>query len=214
MKREDVESLVAQYAKAEGIRSSMAIWENYQPGTQYDDDSAEINYSFVRHFQPSIVVEFGSRTGRCTHDLMLALIRNQRPFMLKSYELEDDLREVSQKVIDLYFGENLLTIGGDVTKADDIPDEIDYVFVDNYHDFETTKWVFEVLLPKCRPGALIQFHDLRLFGDWQFDPGGFPPEVEYVVSQADKNGGPLEKLYWSWENGRRWESAWFIYNPK
>lgn len=213
MTPEEINALVEQYARAEGIQSSMEIWESYGPGSQYDDDSADINYSLVRHFKPARVLEFGTRTARCTHDIMLALIRNQQPFMYKAYELEDDLRDVSQKVMDLYFGSNVIRIGSDVMRAQDIPDQLDYLFIDNYHDYETTKWVFDVLLPKCKPGALIHFHDLRIKGDWEEDTGGFPDEIKYVISQAKKNGGPLEKLYWSWEHGGRWESAWFIYNP-
>lgn len=192
----------------------MEIWSRYgEGGSQYDDDSADINYSLVRHFKPTRVLEFGTRTARCTHDIMLALIRNGNPFIFKAYELEDNLRDISQKVMNLYFGDNVIKIGSDVMRAQDIPDELDYLFIDNYHDYETTKWVFDVLLPKCKPGALVHFHDLRIRGDGEIDPGGFPDEAKYVISQTTINGGPLEKLYWSWENGGRWESTWFLYKP-
>lgn len=216
MTREEIDELVAQYAKTEGIQSSMEIWNSYGPGSQYDDDSANINYSLVRHFKPTAVLEFGTRTARCTHDIMLALMRNGNPFVFKAYELEDDLRDVSQKVIDLYFGDNIIKIGSDVMRDRDIPDGLDYVFIDNYHDLGTTKWVFEELLPKCKPGALVHFHDLRIReenGKWLTDGGGFPDEPRLVIENAKYNGGPLEKLYFSWENGEQWESAWFIYNP-
>lgn len=211
MTKEEIDALVEKYTLKEGIESSYEGWGK-RGDSQYDDDSANINYALVRHFKPTKVIEFGSRTGRCTHDILLALQRNNQPFVFKSYELEDGMREIAQKNVDEDFGKGVLTIGGDVTKAEDIPDDLDYVFVDNYHDYETTKWVFDVLLPKCKPGALVHFHDVKLKGDWEFEDGGFPEEVKYVVSQADKNGGPLTKLYWSWEHSS-WEAAWFTYNP-
>lgn len=212
MNKVDIAKLVKKYALEEGIESSYDQWA-HRGDSQYDDDSADINYSLVRHFKPTRVVEFGARTGRCTHDILLALLRNKLPFVFKSYELEDGMRIITQKNIDEDFGEGVITIGGDVTKATDIPDALDYVFIDNYHDMATTQWVFDVLLPRCKPGALIHFHDLRIKGDWKEDPGGFPDEIKLVISKAKKNGGPLEKLYWSWDNGGRWESAWFLYNP-
>lgn len=214
MNANEIAELVARYALKEGIGSSFEQWNSRGAGgSQYDDYSASVNYSFVRHFKPQKVLEFGARTGRCTHDILLALQRNGLPFEFKSYELDDGLRALTQNNIDEDFGKGKLTIGGDVTKADDIPEGLDYVFIDNSHDYETTKWVFDVLLPKCKPGALIQIHDLRFRGDWITDGGGFPEETKYVISQADKNGGCLTKLFWCWEFTGIAEGAWFIYNP-
>ena len=214
MNRREIDELIAKYATAEGTESSYDQWMGRgEGGSQYDDYSANVNYSLVRHFKPQKVLEFGSRTGRCTHDILLALQRNNQPFVFKSYELEDNLRAVAQKNIDEDFGEGVITIGGDVTKAEDIPEGLDYVFIDNYHDLATTKWVFDVLLPKAKPGALVHFHDLRFRDDWISDGGGFPDETRLVIEQADKNGGVLTKLYWAWETTGQSEGAWFIYNP-
>ncbi len=217
MTKKEIDELVQKYAIKEGIESDDQEWMKFAPGTQYDNDSANVNYSLVRHFKPTNVVEFGTRTGRCTHDITLALLRNKKPFVFNPFELEDDLRAVSQTAMNIYFGTDLIKIGGDITKATYIPDGLDYVFIDNYHDLDTTKWVFDTLLKKCKPGALVHFHDLRMRevnGKWIDDGGGFPDEPKIVIDNADYNGGPLTKLFFYWENGNLRESAWFIYNLK
>ena len=65
MTNSDIPRLVEKYALGEGIESSYDGWAG-RGDSQYDDDSARINYSLVRHYKPKVVVEFGSRTGRCT----------------------------------------------------------------------------------------------------------------------------------------------------
>lgn len=205
----EVDKLVNHYAQTEGIDYTIHTWDS----TQFDDRSAAINYSLVRHLKPKVVVEFGSRTGRCTHDILKALIKNGGEYTFRSYELEDDLRADAQRRIDAIFEDKAITIGGDVTKALDIPDNIDYLFVDNYHDEETTKWLFETLLKKCKPGAIIQIHDIPIKGDFEYGKEGTFPETTLLIDMQKAGTLPLEKLYWTFEEGDGWESTWWVYKP-
>lgn len=210
MTREEIDALIALYPLEPNI---VPDTEPYH--SQFDRESAKINYALVRHFKPSTVVEFGTRGGRCTHDILKALIDNGKSYTYRPYELENDLRALAQENISRDFGELAVLIGGDITKATDIPNNIDYLFVDNYHDLETTKWVFETLIKKCVPGALVQIHDIRVGGDYQFDyeKNGWG-EMQYMQDMVNSKTFPLKKLYWSWEDGtNEHSSSWWTYVP-
>jgi predicted O-methyltransferase YrrM len=206
MNKIDIDNMVEKY-KDENLESNLG-WLNHT--TQYDDRSARINYSFIRDRKPKVVVEFGARTGRCTHDILKALLKNGGKFIFKSYEIEDDLRPVAQKEIDRIFGDKSITIGGDITKATDLPDKIDYLFIDNYHDKVTTEWVFNTLIKKCVKGCLVQMHDVRLIGDYEAPYGGIQEEAQYLVDMHKDGTLPLEKLYWGYEYEAPIESTWWI----
>jgi predicted O-methyltransferase YrrM len=211
MIRWDIDALVLKYARTEGLGSNEG-WLNHS--TQFDDRSAEINYSLVREFKPKVVVEFGTRTGRCTHDILKALLINGEKFTYKPYELEDGMRVAAQSEINRIFKENAPTIGGDITKASDIPDGIDYLFIDNYHDLDTTKWVFDTLIHKCKPGALVQIHDWSLKGDFERTEWGNLKETDYVLELHQSGKLPLKKFYWTIDEGDlNKQSSWWIYEP-
>lgn len=205
MTKEQMNKIISQY-EGEELGSSDTTWE----GTQFDDRSAVINYSLVRHYKPKVIVEFGTRTGRCTHDILKALLKNGGKFDFHPYELEDENRQIAQENIELIFGDKAVIIGGDITKTTDIPDNIDYLFIDNYHDMETTKWVFDTLIKKCVNGCLVQIHDIPLKGDFEVGKSGFI-ETSYIVDLHKDGKLPLEKLYWTYEEGGRMESSWWIY---
>lgn len=204
MNRTEIDQLVEQYSRGDGFDPKFLV------DHQYDDRSADINYALTRHFKPEVIVEFGTRNGRCTHDIIKALQKNGKPFIYKPYELEDHHRTQAQLVIKV-LKENI-EVGKDIMEATDIPDGIDYLFVDNYHDIETTAWVFKTLIKKCKPGALVHFHDIPLFGDFKIGKDTFP-ETHIMVDLHKTNELPLEKLYWTWEEGNGMESTWWIYKP-
>lgn len=203
--REEIDALVEKYSRGDGFDPV------YHFDHQYDDRSADINYAMVRHVKPKVVVEFGTRYGRCTQNILQALLKNGEPFTFKPYELEKDMRFIAQRDIDKAFGK-LVTIGGDITKATDIPDNIEYLFVDNNHDRITTEWVFSTLLKKCKPGALIHFHDLSLQGNFEIVRTRLP-EADVMLAMHDAGTLPLKKIYWTFEEGDRWESTWWEYEP-
>lgn len=209
MTRETIDGLVEKYAQAEGLVAEETRWS-----TQYDDRSASINYSLIRHFKPKVAVEFGSFRGRCTHDILQALMVNKKEnggdFIFKSYEIDEKLRKESQELLDSRFGKGIITIGGDVMVATDIPDNIEYLFVDNCHDLLTTEWVFNSLLKKCKKGCLVQIHDLPITGDFEIDPKANFPETFYMKDLYDLKKLPLKKVYFAYEEGRS-EATWWNY---
>lgn len=189
--------------------------------SQYDRRSAAINYAMVRHFTPTTVVEFGTRGGRCTHDILKALIANDKDFVFKPYEIDKSMRLLAEKNLTRFFGNKAPEVGGDIMEANDLPDDIDYLFVDNSHDYETTDWVFKYLLPKkCRDGALVHFHDLVIWGDHKFTmpniPDGIPDggELKYFYELVHSHKLPLEKIYWTWEEGLGGSSTWWRFKKK
>lgn len=183
--------------------------------SDYEAKSALINYAMVRYFGPRTVVEFGARGGRCTHDLLLGLLHNQQEFILKPYEISDRWRKIAQENLDKTFKHLAPTVGGDIMKATDIPDNIDYLFVDNSHDYKTTKWVFEYLLPKkCVDNCLVHFDDIVIYGDFKFSvDGGVPKdnEMAYFYELEKKGELPLKKVFWGWEEGIGISSSWWRY---
>lgn len=179
--------------------------------TMYDNRSAQINYAIIRHFKPKIVVEFGANLGRCTHDILLAMLDNGGG-LLQSYELDENKRLIAEGLLNDIFGKKI-KLGGDITKAKDIPNNIDYLFIDNDHDMKITKWVFKTLIKKCRPGAIVAIHDLPLKGDFQKGKDGGFEETEYIIKLHNQGKLPLEKLYWTWEENGGGESTWWTYRP-
>lgn len=223
MTNEEILKMVAKWPIDQIIMPDTEPWTS-----QYDPMSAKINYAFVREFKPKVVLEFGARGGRCTRDINRALIDNQQPFTFKPYELEVFLRELAQANLNKEFGDQAPIVGGDVMEAKDLPQDIDYLFIDNYHDKVTTEWVFDYLLPRhCKPGCLVHFHDMLIFGelgkDFRFDvKEGIPNDDEMgVFYRLHQNGKlPLEKVYFAWEHNTDYEgssyrgsSSWWTYKP-
>lgn len=206
MNKRQIDELIAQYPLEPLIQPDTPPWIS-----QYDTRSARINYALVRHCKPLVVVEFGARGGRCTHDILKGLEANGGPYTIKSYEIDDSLRLIAQKNLNDTFGGRAPVLGDDIMTAQDLPHGIDYLFVDNYHDKKTTKWVFDHLLPEYgKPNCLVHFHDMCLNKDYEIAeyPHG---EVTYIVNLYRKGLLPLEKVYWTYEEGEERSSTWWTY---
>jgi predicted O-methyltransferase YrrM len=184
-----------------------AMWES-----QYDDYSAAVNYSVVRELKPKVIVEFGSRTGRCTYDIVQALEKNGGKYNFKSYEKDDGLREVAQSNLKRLLKDKAVILGGDILKAKDIPDNIEYLFVDNSHDGPTTEWLFDTLLKKCIPGAIVQIHDIPLIDGFNLKKDGVFDETNEIVRRHKNGTLPLKMLYCASQD-TNWESSWWEYTP-
>ena len=207
MTKEEIDALVNKYQYEMKTDSS---WFGYS--TQYDDRSAAINYSLIRENKPKCVVEFGTRTGRCSCDTISALMMNGKSFLYKPYELDYGLRLATQAHLKIKLGIDI-KVGGDIMEATDLPDDIDYLFVDNFHDEKVTMWLFDCLLPRCIPGAIVQIHDLPLMGDFQVGKTQSLPETDFIISLHQQGKLPLQKMYWTFEEGGAMESTWWIYKP-
>lgn len=207
MNRNEIDELVEKYPLDPNIAPDTSPWTS-----QYDCRSASINYALVRHFKPKVVVEFGTRGGRCTHDILKALKENGDDYIFKPYEISDGLRGLAKENLQRVFSSDIPEIGKDIMEADDLPDNIEYVFVDNCHDRETTEWVFNTLIKKCKPGCLVHFHDMSIHKDFEIalDPHG---EIVYIVELHKQGKLPLEKLYWTYEEGEGRSSTWWTLKP-
>jgi len=208
MNKSQIDDLVRDYPIDKKIDPDTEPW-----ASQYDQRSADINYAMVRHFKPKVVVEFGSRAGRCTRDITRALMDNGGNYIIKSYEIGEGTRITANNNLNREFGENAPIVGGDIMVAKDIPQNVDYLFVDNYHDHETTKWVFDYLLPNhVKPGALVHFHDMCITNNY-VNEGHPHDEVEMIIKMQKEGKLPLKRVYFTWEEKTGRSSTWFKYKP-
>lgn len=204
MTKQQIDELVIKYPLIPNITPDTEPWSS-----QYDRRSASINYALVRHFQPTVIVEFGTRGGRCTHDILKGLLDNGKEFIYKPYELENGLRRVAQENLKRAFGDKAPTVGGDILKATDIPDNIDYLFIDNYHDELTTDWVFNTLFKKCIDNCLVHFHDIQLSDDTQFVANAFEGEIGVFKKYINSGNFPLTREYFTYPEGNNGSSTWW-----
>lgn len=75
-------------------------------------------------------------------------------------------------------------IRGDDTEAwvlQELPEEVDIVFVDTSHRYEHTKREIELYAPRVRPGGALVFHDTAVKEFEHHEPG---TEPEYPVREA------------------------------
>ena len=202
--KQKIDELVAE-CDAKSRIITREFWD-----TMYDDRSAEVNYAMIRYFRPKVVVEYGAYLGRCTHDILQALIDNGQPYVFKSYELNDDFRQLAQQGMEKVFGEKAIKIGGDVILAKDVPKKIDYLFLDHSHSAELSEWTWKSMIPKVKKGGIVQIHDIPLKNDYELgkDRGVFP-ETKQIIEMHAKGTLPFEKLYWLFpECGS--EGSWWI----
>ncbi len=62
-------------------------------------------------------------------------------------------------------------LGDDLVISEDLPDDVDIVFIDTSHHFLQTLAELEVFVPKVKPGGVVLLHDTELE-----DPYGAPPD--------------------------------------
>lgn len=206
MNKEQIDALIEKYKNEFDPNS----YRNFVKDTQYDNRSAQINYSMIREHKPKVVVEFGTKFGRCTHDIMQALLKNGGEFKFFPFEIDEGSRIKTQASMDNAFNNKAPKIGGDVMLAD-LPTNIEYLFLDHSHDTKMNNWVLDELIPKhCKPGCVVQIHDLRLSGDWEIEQCGWD-EADILKERYLQGTLPLKKIYWLYEEGGRMESTWWKY---
>lgn len=203
---DEIQALVEKYESEFDPNS----YRRFFGETQFDDRSARINYAMVREHKPKVVLEFGSRYGRCTHDILLALLKNGGEYNFQSYEIEDRPRDAANNAMRQEFGDKGIVIGKDVMQGN-LPNNIEYLFLDHGHDEPMNHWVLEELIPKhCKDGCLVQIHDLPIHDDWVIEPN---PWNEASLLKDYHVAGKLflKKVYWTYEEGNKMESTWWTY---
>jgi cephalosporin hydroxylase len=182
-----------------------------------DGQSEREIIDYISRFKPINALEIGSWDGGSTIAIVSALLGNGLPFKFISSELLDEKRENTRINVLGATGYEPKMIG-DITKnLEEIPDKLDFLFVDTDHDLETTKWILKNIFPRLKDKALVIFHDwavAEIEGKWigkgAGGVGGWP-ETQYLMELHEQGKLPLKKLYWNWESTRSWETGFFEY---
>ncbi len=102
----------------------------------------------------AVVIELGVRSGNSTA-AFLAAIETNGGF----------LHSVDIRPCQLPWGTHpqwSFTVGDDLVLADDLPDDVDIVFIDTSHHYLQTLAELELFAPKVKPGGVVLLHDTEL----------------------------------------------------
>lgn len=123
---------------------------------QLDDVEAELTYLLIRERRPATVVEISPFRGWSTTWILHAL-RDNGAGELVSYDLVDD----SLRFVPAELAERWRLVTGDVRRRlDEIPEAIDYLFLDSDHRRAFAEWYIAELFPRLVPGAGVSIHDV------------------------------------------------------
>lgn len=199
MTNQEMSNLVAKYFDVEGYTFPDGFEHRFEP------DSSAILYSILREYQPKVCLEVGSWMGGSTCVIQSALIKNDNGSTLYVSEIADDLRKSTELNVLNKCGVAPVMMG-DITKnLEEVPQKLDFAFIDTNHDLDTTKWIVANIFPRIKKGGLLAFHDWAVSdktGEW-IGKNGMWPETQYLIDLHNQNKFPFEKIFWTWENPYR-----------
>jgi predicted O-methyltransferase YrrM len=175
-----------------------------------DDMEAELTYLRIRDRRPATVVEISPFRGWSTTWILRALEDNGEGSLVSFDHVEDSRRFVPAELAGRW-----TLISGDVRdRTSDMPEPIDYLFIDSDHRRTFAEWYLAELIPRLAPGAAVSVHDVfhgrgpgrgsgeaRIVLDWldrwrirwvtpsRFGPGSFHDEVR--AQRLNLGLGPL-----------------------
>jgi predicted O-methyltransferase YrrM len=160
--REHINHLYEKYADELRIarKEQRAIRENDSSmKAQLDDIEAEITYLLIREHRPATVVEIGCLHGWSTTWILRALRDNDNDRgHLHSYDIRPDA--ASHVPVELS-GTRWTFHQGDVRdQRRQLPDPIDYLFMDAAHSGGFARWYLEHVVPLLAPGTPVSVHDV------------------------------------------------------
>jgi predicted O-methyltransferase YrrM len=139
-------------ARRAGIDWERRRWMN----PMLDDVEAELTYLLIRDRRPESVVEISPFRGWSTTWILRALRDNDKGTLVSF-----DLIEHARRFVPAELAEPWVLITGDVRdKAPDIPDQIDYLFLDSDHRRAFAEWYLAELVPHLAPDAMVSVHDV------------------------------------------------------
>ena len=205
-----INELIYKYFTQEGI-----VLPNFFE-RRVDDESSAILYSLVREKKPKSVLEIGTWNGGTTSLILMALRKNKKEFVFTASELLDEKREETKNNTERLCGISPVLIG-DITKnLDNIPHELDFLFVDTDHDLETTKWIVENIWPRVISGGIFGMHDWPVrevrgeIRSKEMDGiGNCWPETNYLIELIKQSKFPFKKLYWTYHGQGSPESGFW-----
>lgn len=191
---EEQKSLVEKYKDEEIPR----------PGIQeyrYDDTSSRLLYALLREYQPTNAFEFGTSWGGSALVINAALIKNGKKFTYTGAEKVEGYRDSTINALKGSLDVEP-TILRDVQKEEDqIPDNLDFAFIDPDWDGDIAPWTWEKILPKLKDGALVHIHDLsarEIDGVLTYEGGSFYG-IQYLIEKYNNKDWPFEKIFNVWD---------------
>ena len=199
MDREQIDKLIQKYISDFTLAGGLE--------RRIDDRSLSIIHAIVRKYKPKTCLEIGTWLGGSTCTILFALLKNKKKFKFIASEIEDGLRIATKENVLRVCGKVPQLIG-DITKEfDKVPQGLDFLLSDTNHDEETIDSIIKNIFPKLKDGAWVIFHDWAVKeenGKWLgkgIDGIGSWPETEYLINLYKQNRLPLERVYWTYENG-------------
>lgn len=124
---------------------------------QLDDIEAELTYLRIREDRPRTVVEVAPFRGWSTTWILRALRDNEEGSLI-SFDRVDDARRFVPA--ELAHGHWTLVVGDVRDRMPDMPQSIDYLFIDADHRRQFAEWYLAELMPRAAPGAGVSIHDI------------------------------------------------------
>jgi predicted O-methyltransferase YrrM len=123
---------------------------------QLDDVEAEVTYLRIRARRPEQVVEVSPFRGWSTSWILRAL-RDNGAGEVVSFDLVDDaLRFVPGELRDRW----RLVVGDVRRRLEEMPERIDYLFIDSDHRQAFAEWYIGELMPRLGAGSGASVHDV------------------------------------------------------
>jgi len=164
-----------------------------------DDTEAELTYLRIRELRPSVVVEVGPYRGWSTTWILRALRDNGAGSVISFDRVGEARRFVPADLAERWE----LVVGDVRDRLADMPESIDYLFIDADHRRPFAEWYLAELVPRVPVGAGGSVHDVfhgsgpargsgeaRVILDWldsanvpwftpsRFGPGSLHDEVQ------------------------------------
>ncbi|WP_100449202.1 class I SAM-dependent methyltransferase [Glycomyces xiaoerkulensis] len=140
-------------------RAELAAMRRDRPGLRaaLDDMEAELSYLRVRAARPGTVVQIGCDGGWSAAWLLLALRDNAHGRLCTFSPAGEPARAVPAELA----AERWEFTAGDVRKrAEALPAEIGYLFVDGPHSARFARWYLANLVAPLAPGTPVSVHDV------------------------------------------------------
>jgi predicted O-methyltransferase YrrM len=124
---------------------------------QLDDIESEITYMLVREARPATVVEISPSAGWSSSWLLRAL-KDNGSGMLVSFDVIDDASRILPSELKRRYWK---FVQGDVRRmVTQLPDHIEYLFMDSDHSELFAHWYIETIVPRVRSGGIMSVHDV------------------------------------------------------
>jgi predicted O-methyltransferase YrrM len=120
----------------------------------------------------AVVLELGVRSGNSTVAFLAAL--EEHGGYLWSVDI------VRPSLPWLNHPQWTMHVGDDLLLADDLPDDVDVVFIDTSHHYTQTAAELAVYVPKVKPGGVVLLHDVEL----ERPDGASPADPAFPVRVA------------------------------